>query len=88
MTNVVEFVPRAREKEPPTPFYCSLNRSLLCVQYLVLVLDNKDRARALLDAITQGRELGVRVILPGEFREEVESTDTAATYRAVLGVDE
>ena len=85
MSNIVEFKPK---QEPHKDFYCSLNRALLTVQYMVMVTGDKDRARELLEAITNGNELSRRVILPGEFREEVEEVDTAATYRKVLGVED
>ena len=89
MTNVIEFIQKAKAKgvEPPKAFTCSLGRGLLCVQFLALVLEDKQRARDLLTAIIDGDELGPRIELPGEFRADVESTDTARTYRKILGVE-
>ena len=86
MSNVIEFRGRV-EKEPlPGPFTCSLNRALLTVQYCVMVLEDIDTARDIMQCITTSHDIGRRVTLPGRLRAAVENTDTAATYRAVLGV--
>ena len=90
MTNVIEFIQKVKAKgvEPPKAFTCSLNRALLTVQYCVLVLHDIETARGIMQVLTVGGELGERVELPGMFRKIVENTDTAATYRVALGVDD
>lgn len=85
MSNIIRFVPKEKSKPVPKDFSCSLNRALLTVQYCVLVLEDISTAQSMLQHIAVGHNLGERVILPGEFRDAVENTDTAATYRALLG---
>ena len=82
---IVKFKPKQRV---PKDFTCSLNRALLSVQYCVLVLEDLDTARDLLQEVTANQELGLRVTLPGRLRDAVENTDTSATYRRILGADE
>jgi len=85
MSNIIRFVPKEKSKPVPKDFSCSLNRALLTVQYCVLVLEDIPTAQGILQHITASHNLGQRVDLPGEFRDAVENTDTAATYRALLG---
>jgi hypothetical protein len=86
MSNIIRFVPKEKSKPVPKDFSCSLNRALLTVQYCVYVLEDITTAQNILQQLTTSYNLGERVTLPGEFRDVVEHVDTAATYRAVLGV--
>jgi hypothetical protein len=87
MSKVIQFIARVNPKPTPGPFTCSLNRALLTVQYCALVLQDNETACEILQIITEQIEpLSYPVTLPGKYREIVEGTDTAATYRAVLGV--
>lgn len=86
MTNVITFIGKVKAKAMPGPFTCSLNRALLTVQYCALVLHDEETAIGILQQITAGHNIAQQVTLPGEYRDVVENTDTAATYRAVLGV--
>jgi hypothetical protein len=89
MSKVIQFIARVKPERTPGPFTCSLNRALLTVQYCALVLQDNETACEILQIITaQVEPLSYPVTLPGKYREIVEGTDTAATYRAVLGVSD
>ena len=89
MGDIIKFIGsvKVQAKQPVPDFTCSLNRALLTVQYCALVLEDSITACEILQIITaQVEPLSHPVTLPGMYREIVEGTDTAATYRAVLGV--
>ena len=81
MSNVLKFIGKEKAPALPVPFTCSLNRALLTVQYCVMVLEDLETARDIMQTITTSHDLGRRVTLPGRLRAAVENTDTAATYR-------
>ena len=86
MTNVIKFIGKVKAKAMPGPFTCSLNRALLTAQYCALVLHDQETAVGILQQIIACHDIARDVTLSGEYRDIVENTDTAATYRAVLGV--
>lgn len=87
MSNIVQFIGKVKSGKPEPAFACSLSRVLLTVQYCALVLEDNATACEILQVLsTQPEPLSRIVTLPGRYREAVENTDTAATYRAVLGV--
>ncbi len=89
MSNVIQFIGKIRAKAPPEPFTCSLNRALLTAQYCALVLHDDVTACGILQCLCAQQEpLREGVDLPGEYRDAVENVDSAATYRAMLGVPE